>query len=91
MNLASDPADDRRAMMLISDRLADPRVRAFFTQNRHKQSATRALLDLLGIPLPDWAERSPSGRAAVTKAALARFKADNPDENLPRGYVPPAR
>ncbi|WP_226660579.1 hypothetical protein [Alteriqipengyuania lutimaris] len=84
-----EPAEERRALMLISDRLSDPRVRAFFTQNRHKQAATRALLELLNIPLPDWAERNLSGRAGATQAAMMRFRADNPDEDLPRGYVPP--
>jgi len=82
MDLPTSPADDARAMMLISDRLADPRVQQFFSVNRHKQAATRALLEVLGIPLPKWAQRSPSGRAARHKAALDRFQADNLEEAL---------
>ena len=66
------------ALNYIGDRLADPQVEAFFSSNRHKQSATRGLLDLLGVPLPGWAQRSLSGRAAVTKAAIDRFREDHP-------------
>lgn len=73
----------------MQDRLADPRVEEYFLGNRNRTAAARAMLDLLDVPPPPWAIRSPSGRAAVTKAAMARFKADNPDHNLPRGYVPP--
>jgi len=83
------PYDEAVALNYISDRLNDPRVEQFFTQNRHKQSATRGLLDLLGVPLPQWAQRSFSGRAGVAKAAMDRFRGDNPHERLPRGYVPP--
>ena len=72
------------AMNYISDRLADPRVEQFFNLNKNKQAATRGLLELLGVPLPDWAERSLSGRAAVAKAAVARFRDDNPQERLRR-------
>jgi hypothetical protein len=83
-----NPTDDREAylaMAYIKARLADPRVEAMFTTNRHKQSATRGLLELFDVPLPDWAERSPSGQAARHKAAIDRFKADNPQERLPPG------
>lgn len=79
------------AMNYIGDRLADPRVETYFTRDRHKQAATRGLLELLGVPLPDWAQRSLSGRAAVAKAAVDRFRDDNPMERLPRGYVPAKR
>ena len=64
------------ALAFISGRLADPKVEAFFTSNRHKQSATRGLLDLLGVPLPSWATRSLSGGAAISKAATDRFRQD---------------
>jgi hypothetical protein len=89
MDLASDLAADRRAMMLITDRLQDPRVEEFFNHNDHRKAATRALMDLLGVPLPEWAKRRVSGRAAANKAAIDRFRADNPQASLPRGYVPP--
>lgn len=85
----SNTFDDAVALNYIADRLNDPRVEQYFTQNRHKQSATRGLLDLLGVPLPEWAARNLSGRAGATKAAMNRFKADNPQECLHKGYVPP--
>lgn len=73
------------AMNYIADRLCDPKVEAFFSSNRHKKSATRGLLDLLGVPLPEWAERNLSGRAAVMKAAMNRFRADYPHDTSKRG------
>lgn len=76
------------AMNYICDLLNDPKVEEFFSSNRHKQSATRGLLELLDVPLPDWATRNPSGRAAVTKAAVNRFRADHPQERVPKPYVP---
>lgn len=86
---ASDPRDDRAALMAAADRLADPRVEEYFTGNGHRLAAARAMLDLFDLPPPGWAQRSPSGRAAVTKAAMARFRDDHPQERLPRGYTPP--
>jgi len=76
MNHTDDPADARRAMMYIADRMNDPRVEALFTVNRHKLSAARALLDLLDVPPPDWARRNLSGAAARHKAMVDRCKAD---------------
>ena len=70
--------DTACALNYIGDRLADPRLEEFFSSNPHKQSATRGLLDLLGVPLPGWAQRSPSGRAAIAKAAVDRFRQDYP-------------
>jgi hypothetical protein len=87
--MTTTPYDEAVALNYISDRLSDPRIEQFFTLNRHKQAATRALLDLLGVPLPDWATRKLNGSAAANKAAMDRFRADNPQERLPRGYVPP--
>lgn len=78
MDHTTSPADDARAIMLITQRLTDPQVQQFFTGNRHKQAATRALLEVLGVPLPSWMQRSPSGRAAQHRAAVDRFLADNP-------------
>lgn len=89
MSPTIDTHDDRTAMMAAADRLSDPRVADYFTGNGHRLAAARAMLDLFDLPPPPWAQRSPSGRAAVTKAAMARFREDNPQENLPRGYVPP--
>jgi hypothetical protein len=37
------------------------------------------MLDLLSIPLPDWAARDISGRAAANRNAMAAFRADNPE------------
>lgn len=74
--------DTACALNYIGDRLADPRVEQFFTGNRHKQAATRGLLELLGVPLPDWAQRSLSGRAATAKAAVDRFRDDYPHERF---------
>lgn len=85
-----DLPGDRRALMTAADRLADPRVADYFTGNGHRLAAARAFIDLMDLPPPDWAIRSPSGRAAVTQAAIARFKADNPDDNLPPAYMPRA-
>lgn len=86
----NDPEGDRQSLMAAADRLADPRVADYFTGNGHRLAAARALIDLMDLPTPNWAIRSPSGRAAVTAAAMSRFKADNPDENLPPIYVPRA-
>lgn len=77
--------DEGAALAFISDRLTDPRIEAYFTQNRHKQSATRGLLELFGVPLPEWATRKLNGQAAVAKAALDRFRADNPHDTAKRG------
>lgn len=71
-------AEASLAILYIGDRLADPRVEDYFTRDRHKQAATRGLLELLGVPLPQWAQRSPSGRASIAKAAMDRFRADHP-------------
>ncbi|WP_033075484.1 hypothetical protein [Sphingopyxis sp. MWB1] len=50
----------------------------YFTRNGNRIAACRAMLDLLGIPYPDWARRDASGRAAQHKAMVAAFRADNP-------------
>ncbi len=91
MNFHFDPSEAALALSYIRARLDDPRVADFFTKDRHKQAATRGLLDLLGVPLPSWAERRPSGQAARHKDMIDRFRQDNPQENLPRGYVPKPR
>ena len=65
-----------------------PGVVDYFTRNPHRMAALRALLDLLAIPLPDWAKRDLSGRGAASRNLMAAFKADNP---RPANYVLPPR
>jgi hypothetical protein len=91
MDFPTDPHADRIAAFEVAHRLNNPAVEAYFTRNTHRIAATRALLDLLEIPAPEWAHRKASGQAAITKAAVARFKADNPQERVPRGYTPDPR
>ena len=79
MDFPSDPRADRHTMFAIADRLNHPAVETYLTGNAHRIATTRVLLDLLDIPAPEWAHRNPSGRAAITKAAVARFKPDHPD------------
>lgn len=81
---ATDPVDDRIIMAAISQRLEHPDIEEFFTHGPHRKAATRALLDLLGVPLPDWARRNIGGRAAATKAAMDRFREDHPHERALR-------
>jgi hypothetical protein len=66
-------------MTNTNEALSNPAVADYFTRNPHRLAACRALLDLLGIPLPDWAVRDISGRAAATRNAMAAFRADNPE------------
>jgi len=84
-----DFSEDCQDMMALSDRLNHPEVAAYFDGNGHRRATVRAIFDIMGAAPPTWLERSPSGRASVTKAAMDRFRADNPQERLPRGYVPP--
>ncbi|MEQ8411424.1 MAG: hypothetical protein RIC51_05215 [Erythrobacter sp.] len=83
-NLPTDPIEDRKIMAAISARLEQPEIEEFFIHGPHRKAATRALLDLLGVPLPHWAQRNIGGRAAVTKAAMNRFREDHPHERTPR-------
>lgn len=62
-----------------ANRLNDPRVEDYFTRNPHRMAAVRAMLDLLSIPFPAWAERDISGRAAANRNMLASFRTDNPE------------
>lgn len=89
MDLAHDSEADNFALMRISDRLSDPRLADYFAGNAHRIATFRALVEVLDLPLPDWAERGVGGRTNATKEALNRFRQDYPDEALPRGYVPP--
>jgi len=60
-------------------RLDHPSVADYFTRNPHRMAAVRAMLDLLSIPFPIWAERDISGRAAANRNMLATFRTDNPE------------
>ena len=60
------------------DRLTHPGVAAYFTRNPHRMAAVRAMLDLLSIPFPNWAERDISGPGAA-RNMLAAYRADNPE------------
>jgi len=66
-------------MTVTIDGLNNPAVAEYFTRNPHRLAACRAMLDLLSIPLPDWAARDISGRAAATRNAMTAFRADNPE------------
>lgn len=66
-------------MGIDPDRLNSSAVADYFTRNPHRLAAARALLDLLSIPLPDWAVRDISGRAAATRNAMRAFRTDNPE------------
>lgn len=89
MDAHYDPRETQLDLMAIADRLNDPQVEEYLSGNRHRLATTRAVLELLEVPLPNWAERNISGRAAVTKAAIERWRDDNPHARLSRGYVPP--
>ena len=54
-----------------------PGVVDYFSPNAHRMAAFRATLDLLNIPLPDWAIRGISGRAAARRDTIAAYRADN--------------
>ena len=56
-----------------------PEVIDYFSPNGHRMAAFRATLDLLNIPLPDWAVRGISGRAAARRNTIAAYREDNPE------------
>jgi hypothetical protein len=59
--------------------LSNPGVVEYFTGNAHRMAACRALLDLLSIPLPNWAKRDISGRAAARRNIIAAFREEHPE------------
>jgi len=63
----------------ILGRLNHPGVVDYFSRNAHRLAAARALLELLSIPLPEWAQRDISGRAAVRRNVIAEFRRDHPE------------
>ena len=62
-----------------TDRLTHPGAAQYFTRNPHRMAAARAMMDLLSIPFPTWAERDISGRAAANRNMLAAFRTDHPE------------
>lgn len=58
---------------------SNPNLAYYFQGNSNRMAACRAMLDLLGIPYPDWAKRGLSGRAAHRKQMLADCRRDNPN------------
>lgn len=52
----------------------------YFTEraDRRIMIGLRATLEMLGIPLPDWAERKPTGRKPG-RAIAAAFRSDHPE------------
>ncbi|MDF2604970.1 hypothetical protein [Sphingomonas sp.] len=79
------------------DRLRDPRVAAHVEQvDSRIRGGFRLALDVLGIPLPDYAERKPAGRPSIAKLmAAADADSGNPntyrDEKLKIGAFSPRR
>ena len=61
----------------------NPDLADYFTGNGNRIAACRAMLDLLGIPYPSWAQREASGRAAQHKAMITAFRDDNPHQRYP--------
>lgn len=56
-----------------------PEAEAYFTKSdRRVLCGCRATLEMLGIPLPDWAKRKPTG-PKPGKAIMAAFREDNPE------------
>jgi len=54
------------------DRLNDPRVAAHIEQvDSRIRGGFRLALDVLGIPLPGYAERKPAGRPSIAKLMAA--------------------
>ena len=56
-----------------------PEAADYFTKADHRiLCGCRATLEMLGIPLPDWAQRKPTG-PKPGKAIMAAFRADHPE------------
>lgn len=59
--------------------LDTPGAKTYFTKaDRRILCGCRATLEMLGIPLPEWAERKPSG-PKPGRAIAAAFRVDNPE------------
>lgn len=56
-----------------------PEAEAYFTKADHRiLCGCRATLEMLGIPLPEWAMRKPTGPKPGNRIAAA-YRADNPE------------
>ena len=72
----------------LAAKLEHPSIAAYFTGNGHRIASFRTLLDILNIPLPQWAARGISGIGSARRDAVSAFTADNPQ---PRPMVLPDR
>ena len=72
----------------LAARLEHPNIAAYFTGNGHRIASFRTLLDILNIPLPQWAARGISGVGSARQDAVAAYQADNLQ---PRPLVLPDR
>ncbi|ODP36197.1 hypothetical protein [Sphingomonas turrisvirgatae] len=60
----------------------------YFTgTDRRYMTGLRATLEMLGLPLPDYAMRQPAGRRPA-KAVMAAYQLDNHSQRHPAGYRP---
>lgn len=57
--------------------LNTPGAVEYFSGNAHRMAACRALLELLAVPFPDWAQRDLSGRAAARRDVIAAFREEH--------------
>lgn len=56
-----------------------PQAEEYFTKADHRiLCGCRAALEMLGIPLPDWAQRKPTGPKPGHRI-MAAYRADNPE------------
>ena len=56
-----------------------PEATDYFTKADHRiLCGCRATLEMLGIPLPEWAQRKPTG-PKPGKAIMSAYRADNPE------------
>ncbi len=59
--------------------LSSPEAREYFTNADHRiLCGCRATLEMLGIALPDWAERRPPG-PKPGRAIMDAYRRDNPE------------
>ena len=80
-----------------TSRLSDPRIATHLAgADRRIVNGFRLALDILGVPLPDYAERKPAGRPSIAKL-MAAADADTGtnrtyrDEKLGIGAFAPRR